>query len=385
MSEKRYLSKNVYEAAQERISCLFSEFDHVLVSFSGGKDSSVCLNLAYDYAREHGYLDRMALYYMDYEAQYQTTTDYVTQVYLDDTPEILEKLWYCVPIGADCCCRSDSKTWIPWDPDAKDIWVRPMPDNPYVIDWAHMPIRMKKGEYGRKVKRRLMHWYADSHDGKTAVVMGIRADESLVRLSAITSDRRTSVYDGRRWIVSQTDKLHYAYPIYDWAAEDDFIYFARHGKSYCGLYDQLYQMGLKPDQMRTASPFHRCGADTLRKYKKIDPATWDRMLRRVAGANSTAVLGRIHAVLPEGHTWESYCHYLIDTLPASIGEHYKERLAHYLDHWQRQGVHPTQEGFWRQMCNCICDKDYTCAGMSLAKERQLAQRRAKMISKYKNL
>ena len=36
---KTYLDKNVYEAALERIAYCFQEFDNVLVSFSGGKDS----------------------------------------------------------------------------------------------------------------------------------------------------------------------------------------------------------------------------------------------------------------------------------------------------------------------------------------------------------
>ena len=39
--------KNVYEAALDRIRWLFEEFDgHVSVSNSGGKDSTVCVELA---------------------------------------------------------------------------------------------------------------------------------------------------------------------------------------------------------------------------------------------------------------------------------------------------------------------------------------------------
>ena len=35
----------VFEAAKKRIEFIFSEFDNVYVSFSGGKDSGVLLNL----------------------------------------------------------------------------------------------------------------------------------------------------------------------------------------------------------------------------------------------------------------------------------------------------------------------------------------------------
>ena len=36
---------NVYEASQQRLKTIFEHFDNVCVSFSGGKDSGVLLNL----------------------------------------------------------------------------------------------------------------------------------------------------------------------------------------------------------------------------------------------------------------------------------------------------------------------------------------------------
>lgn len=44
---------NVFEAAQKRIELIFNEFDNVYVSFSGGKDSSILLNLCIDHIREN--------------------------------------------------------------------------------------------------------------------------------------------------------------------------------------------------------------------------------------------------------------------------------------------------------------------------------------------
>ena len=49
---KKYIKKSVYEAAMERIKFIFDEFENVLVSFSGGKDSGVMLEMCYDYAKE---------------------------------------------------------------------------------------------------------------------------------------------------------------------------------------------------------------------------------------------------------------------------------------------------------------------------------------------
>ena len=52
MIKKKYLEQNVYEAFQERLHFLFNEFDNVFVSFSGGKDSSLLLNLVLKFRKE---------------------------------------------------------------------------------------------------------------------------------------------------------------------------------------------------------------------------------------------------------------------------------------------------------------------------------------------
>ena len=74
--------KNVYELTQERLRIIFKEFDNVCVSFSGGKDSGLLLNLCMDYVRRN-HLDRkISVFHLDYEVQYQVTIDYVDRVYL---------------------------------------------------------------------------------------------------------------------------------------------------------------------------------------------------------------------------------------------------------------------------------------------------------------
>ena len=42
---KKYLEKNVYEALQDRLKFIFDNFDNIYVSFSGGKDSGLLLNM----------------------------------------------------------------------------------------------------------------------------------------------------------------------------------------------------------------------------------------------------------------------------------------------------------------------------------------------------
>ena len=88
---------NVYEAAIKRIEFIFQEFEQIVVSFSGGKDSGVMLNLVLDYAKKVNQLDKVSVYHMDYEAQYQMTTDYVTRTF-ENLPKEVQKYWVCLPI-----------------------------------------------------------------------------------------------------------------------------------------------------------------------------------------------------------------------------------------------------------------------------------------------
>ena len=46
MSQIRYLDKDVLTAARERISYIFDNFEKIIVSVSGGKDSTVLCHLA---------------------------------------------------------------------------------------------------------------------------------------------------------------------------------------------------------------------------------------------------------------------------------------------------------------------------------------------------
>ena len=54
---REYLEESVYDALQERLRLIFEKFENIYVSFSGGKDSGLLLNLVLDYRNQH-YPDR---------------------------------------------------------------------------------------------------------------------------------------------------------------------------------------------------------------------------------------------------------------------------------------------------------------------------------------
>ncbi len=93
---------NVYEAVQERLKLLFENFDYIYVSFSGGKDSGVLLNLCVEYIRKNLPGHRLGVLHLDYEAQYSQTTEYVSKRLSEDS-DILDIYHCCVPFKVATC------------------------------------------------------------------------------------------------------------------------------------------------------------------------------------------------------------------------------------------------------------------------------------------
>lgn len=119
--------KNVYELAQERLAVLFKEFDNIYVSFSGGKDSGVLLNLCIDYIRRNNLKIKLGVFFMDYEVQYDHTIAFINRI-LENNKDILEVYRICVPFKVRTCTSMYQHYWRPWDEALRDIWVREMPE-----------------------------------------------------------------------------------------------------------------------------------------------------------------------------------------------------------------------------------------------------------------
>lgn len=430
---KTYLNQDVYSAALDRLNYIFDEFDNVLVAFSGGKDSGVVLNLTYEVAKERDRLDSFGYYFLDYEAQYQMTIDYVKSEFerLND----VKRYWLALPNSVPTATSMKQGLWVPWEQPKKDIWVREMPTEDYVINQFNAPWDYKIGERDYKVQTDFTKWFS-SKNGKTAVLIGIRADESLDRFRAIKSTNKVNSYHDKNYMTKIADDTFNAYPIYDWNVQDVWVANAKNGYPYNKLYDLFYKAGVGINQMRVASPFLSEGLDSLKYYQVIEPDTWAKMIGRVNGVNFAGIYGGTTAMgwksikLPPGMTWKSYLGFLLSTLPPETRKEYEKIFETSIKFWREKGGVLDQKTIdelretgikievgnktnykttklpvtfdeypdsadgitdfrvvpsYKRMCITIMKNDHTAKYMGFAQTKEQIKKRKKAIEKYENI
>ncbi len=436
-TKREYISQNVYEALQERLHYIFQEFENIYVSFSGGKDSGLLLNLTLDFQKKYYPHRKIGVFHQDFEAQYTVTTEYVERTF-EKIQDQVEPYWVCLPMATRTALSSYEMFWFPWDDTKESSWVRPMPNHPYVIHLKNNPIttyhyRMHQEDLAKQFGR----WYRMSHDNKkTVCLLGIRTDESLQRYSGILNRRYG--YKGTCWISKQFKDVWCASPIYDWSLSDVWHANYTFHYDYNRLYDLYYMAGLKPDQMRVASPFNDYAKESLNLYRVIDPAIWTKLVGRVRGVNFASIYGRTKAMgyrnltLPEGHTWKSYTKFLLDTLPTKLRNNYIKKFNTSIEFWHKTGggleentiSELLEHGYniqrngvsnytllkksriifvgnipdhtddikstkdipsWKRMCYCILKNDHLCRFMGFGLTRQQQLRINMLKQKYRSI
>ncbi len=422
---------NVLQAAKKRLQFIFENFDNIYISFSGGKDSGVLLNLAIEYARETSALHKLGVFHLDYEAQYTATTDYVDAVYASLSKEI-KRLRCCVPVKCATSTSMFETHWRPWEESKRALWARAMPQECLTHkDFNFITENMSDYAF----QKEFSGWYHKQQNAeKTCVLIGIRAEESLDRWRTIVSDRNINKFENTPWTTKTFENVYNAYPIYDWKTEDIWTAYAKFGWNYNKLYDLFHYAGVPLHSMRVASPFHDAAKSSLSLYRVIDPNVWGKMVSRVNGVNFTALYGGTKAMgwknisKPEHLSWKQYAMFLLDTLPQDIAENYRTKLETSIKFWKEKGGVLSEEAIsdlkdagidfevgettnyktdklpvrmeyiddieskdftliptWKRLCVTILKNDHVGKYMGFSQTKKEIEKRKAAMAKYKDL
>ena len=201
-------------------------------------------------------------------------------------------------------------------------------------------------------------------------VLGIRAEESLRRLQAVTNRENDN------WIIQRKGE-HVAganwkaYPIYDWKTEDVWTAPAQFNWDYNTAYDKQEMHGVKPSQQRMGPPFGQEPMRSLGQWHACWPELWDGMVYRVPGAATAARYSTTelyssgeYPVKPDGITWPAYLMQLLAKRAPEEQRTLGARMAQCIEaHRKKTGGLPISESHYHPDSGCswdylamICDR-----------------------------
>jgi len=321
---KIFTKQNVFDAALERIRLLYDEFPHVVVSFSGGKDSTVCFELTKIVARERGRLP-LKVVFMDQEAEWQATVDFMREVMSD--PDV-DPYWFQGEFQITNNTSGDDHWCYCWKKG--DEWIRPKED-----------ISVKENTFGTVRIKEILGKIIDSlyPDEPACYIAGVRAEETPARTLGLTSD---PTYKYITWGKKMNKALnHYTfYPIYDWSYTDIWKAIFVNDWPYNKLYDYMYQHQIPIQQMRVSSVHHEGAIATLGFLQEIEPETWNALTKRLHGVNTagqgTKDFFQVKELPFMFDTWIEYRDYLLENLVES--EDYRKIFRRTFAHMDKRYI-----------------------------------------------
>lgn len=406
---KKYLEKDVLEATFERLEIIFNNFDNVYFSFSGGKDSSVMIQLANIVAKKLG--KKFDVLYIDFEAQYKHTIQHVEQ--LKKLPQIRDFYHIALPMALRNAVSVLQPKWICWEEESKHLWIRDMPKDSINInncpfDW------FKKGEEFEDFIVQFAEWYQKKYNGKVACGVGIRTDESLNRFRTIAFQENKITFNNYNWTTKlKVNEKHIDvynfYPIYDWAVEDIWGAVSKLDLEFNYIYELMYKNGLSIHEQRLCQPYGDDQRKGLNQFKALEYDTWSKILNRVNGVNfgniycKTTALGNIKSCKPDFMTWQQYTVFLLE----SIGIYNRDLMLHYYRKikkfmiWynKRYNVNPKdipdtadcklenkkKAISWRRIARAIEKNDFYMKRLSFAQTKTDDEELQRLIHRWDNL
>lgn len=355
---KKYINKNVLEAARERISFIFDEFENVQVSVSGGKDSTVLLHLALQEGRLRN--RPVEVFFLDQEAEYAGTIKVIEhQMNLEGTIP----LWYQVPIYMTNSTSYSDYFLYAWGEDEE--WMRSK---------HPMAIHSIDEDYPKRFYE--FFPYMESKRPDTAYLVGLRAEEGIMRYRAVT---KNPGYGNLYWSTTTGD-AHKFYPIYDWGWNDVWKFIYDYDIYYNEMYDKMFWANYSVyTQMRVSNLIHEKSYQCLTDLPKFEPETYDALSKRIGGISTASRYASEKLVfsnkqLPSHYkNWREFRDFLLQNIPL------EEHRIRFSERFKNQ---PDTEDVYQQQVGQLLLNDWeNSKSVNLSKEKNIERRKNKWWNK----
>jgi predicted phosphoadenosine phosphosulfate sulfurtransferase len=343
--------ETVLEAARKRIAFVFDAFETIVVSVSGGKDSTVLAHLALVEANRRN--RRIGMFFLDEEAIYEATADQVDYL-MGLFPQNTIRLWFQIPFRLTNATSVEEGQVQCWEPGEHKRWMRPK--KAFAIqhppwDPATQTVRDKRKGFGfYDVIENFERSYS-----RAAFLVGLRAaGESPNRWRAVTKNPidigGERIYWGTRKGVNSA-----LYPLYDWNYYDIWRYVHDEGLRYHRAYDWQFKKGYPVSEMRVSSLTHERAFKSIVDLPEFEPKTYEKLRKRIKGVSLAQEAGKSAKLfraskLPQNFTsWIAYRDFLLKTHadPTRVGI-FAARFARQL----------SNEYVARQQCRQLILNDY---------------------------
>ena len=326
------LGMTVFDAGVARLREQYEEGHRIVVSCSGGKDSTVCVELAKIAARDTGRLP-VEVVTREEEIIPPGTREYLMR--LRDDPDV-ELHWLIAHQPSINAFDREHPFWWIMDPLLPpDEWVVQPPPwaehiAEYNIEAMTIPARFPPPE-GKELR----------------AVVGLRVQESRGRLFGLHSSGGY-LTKANPWGVRNIR------PVYDWLDSDVWRAIHEGGWDHNDAYDVLHRLGVPRNQLRISPPTMSAGTgDVLRLLASAWPAWWDRVCHRLPSVRTFAQYGKraVTAIRGPGEDWQAcFKRTCIDNAPRWIADRASLQMARSLSAHQTHSTTPFPDVGMCQVC-----------------------------------
>lgn len=323
MLRSHFTGETVLAAAQRRIAKLFDlldagAFDNIIVSVSGGKDSTALAHLALVEASRRG--RTIGVHILDEEVMYKSSVEQVDYL-MNLFPEATKKMWLQVPFYLTNATSLTEGQLRAWEPGDHKVWMRPKRDDAIKFKpWREEDEKFRSGY-------KWLDFYGVIENfarcfRKTAFLVGLRAQgEHINRWRAVRSHPVDVGGERFYWMTDKGRGNVTAYPIYDWNFDDVWKYIWEERLKYSRIYDYQFLKGMPVSEMRVSSLIHEKSFKAIVELPEFEPDTYRKLQKRIKGvslaqeAGKSAKLFRCRKLPQNFKSWRAYRDHLLATHP----------------------------------------------------------------------